>query len=487
MNLTFPVFSLILLTWVLSPWTNPGPGDDDRQIINHIDQYLQAGVPAGLSGNLLVAKQGQVLLSKGYGLADRERGLPYTKDTVFTTGSVTKQFTATAILKLVEQGKLDVSDPLEKFFTGLPPDKQGITIHQLLTHTSGFTGGIGKGDFDPISQEAFFQSAFASELLHEPGETYDYSNLGYSILGRIIELVSGQEYEQFLREQLFLPAGMQQTGYLLQDWDSDPVAKGYFQGVVPLGSLKGRYQKAGQVYWPLKANGGIDSTLEDMFRWYEALKLHKVLSPAMTKVLTTAYVPENEEGSSHYAYGWAIFTSLRNTKIVSHNGSNGVHFFDFIWFPEEDVLVLWATNSVTRHTQVAWPVARMLFDTNYQPPPIRRAASADILEFLTQRGPGQLHRQEAFLKQKFPAEMGRPTYLNWLGYMALNVLKKPDWAVAIYELNTRYHPGEGKLWHSLGGGYLAQNRREEAISAYRKAVDLGNQPSNQILEGLIKR
>ena len=155
-------------------------------------EYLQAGVGEGFSGAVLIARGGEILLNEGYGFADKEQGAPMTPDTVVDIGSVTKQFTAAAILVLSDQGKLDVEDSIGRFFPNLPEDKSGITIHHLLTHTAGLVDGVGDGDFDHIPTEEFFRRVFDSELLSAPGERHSYSNAGYSVLARIVELSSGQ-------------------------------------------------------------------------------------------------------------------------------------------------------------------------------------------------------------------------------------------------------------------------------------------------------
>jgi len=138
-------------------------------------------------------------------MANKEDVVPYTTTTVSSIGSVTKQFTATAILKLVELNKLELTDSLDKFFKNLPEDKREITVHHLLTHTAGFIDVIGDGDFDDIPRDKFFKTVFSTELLHKPGTKYAYSNVGYSILARIIEISSGQDYEKFLNLFLFKP------------------------------------------------------------------------------------------------------------------------------------------------------------------------------------------------------------------------------------------------------------------------------------------
>jgi len=203
----------------------------ENDLIVKIDNYLKAGIENGFSGALLVAKEGRILINNGYGIANKEKGILNTPNTVFDIGSNTKQFTGVAILKLVSLNKLQLIDSISEFFKNLPKDKKDITIHQLLTHSGGFVESIGR-DFDNISREEFFQKVFESDLLHKPGSTYSYSNIGYSILARIIELISSLDYESFIIEYLFKPADMLQTGYTKAEWNNDLFAIGYARNVL---------------------------------------------------------------------------------------------------------------------------------------------------------------------------------------------------------------------------------------------------------------
>jgi CubicO group peptidase (beta-lactamase class C family) len=164
-----------------------------------IKEHLKSEEAKGFSGTVLVAEKGLVEYSGGAGYADRESKRKQTAETVFSTGSITKQFTAAAIMKLEANGKLSVNDVLSKYFTDAPADKKDITIHQLLTHTAGFEEVLGD-DYDTVSATGFTALAMKSKLIHKPGETYLYSNVGYSLLGIIVEKVSGKGYEQFLPE-----------------------------------------------------------------------------------------------------------------------------------------------------------------------------------------------------------------------------------------------------------------------------------------------
>ena len=446
--------------------------EDQIALKNRIDNYLSAGVENGFSGAVLVAQKGNVIINKGYGMAIKEKNIPYTTTTVSTIGSVTKQFTATAILKLVEFNKLEVTDSINKFFSNLPDDKKDITIHQLLTHTAGLVDVIGDGDFDDIPTDRFFTTLFATKLLHKPGSKYAYSNSGYSILARIIEIVSGQDYERFLNEHLFKPARMSHTGYFIPQWNEDSVASGYYRNITHVGNMLKRFEKMGKVTWALKGNGGIHSTIEDMYKWYEALKNDIILPKELFKKLTTPYIPEYKGQSSYYAYGWAIYNSDRNTKIISHNGGNALFFHDFIWLPEEDVVIILFANAGSREAEVAWPIEKMIFDKDFQPEAIKKDLYNLVIDNLDNHDSHQIDQLAAKIKKQYKSYLKNPENLNILGYNILETKKNAELAVALFKLNTELFPNEGNLWDSLGEGYLANDQKEEAIKSYKKALEL---------------
>ncbi len=442
-----------------------------------IDTYLSEGVANGFSGSVLIAKEGEIVLHKGYGMADKENNIAYTVNTVSTIGSVTKQFTATAILKLEALNKLKVTDPISKFFKNIPNDKKNITIHQLLTHTAGLIDVIGNGDFDDIPMKRFFKTLFATKLLHKPGSKYAYSNAGYSILARIIEIVSDNNYEGFLTEHLFIPAGMTQTGYFIPLWDSAKIAKGYMRNLINVGTMISRYKKNGNVTWTLKGNGGIHSTTGDMYKWYKALKTNKILSKSLFKKLTTSYVLEYEGGSGYYAYGWAIYNSDRNTKIISHNGGNRVFFHDYIWIPEEDVVILLFTNAASREVEVAWPIEKMIFNSTYKAKPIKKNLFHLTFDFIKNNDIKQSNELISIIKNQYRSTIKRPDQLNNLGYRILNnelmkIKENIKWAIVIFKLNTEFFPKDGNSWDSLGEGYTNNGQKEEAIKSYRRALEL---------------
>ena len=486
MNKTITIIILSIQLLLLPTLINAQKTAKNNAIIQKIDNYLNAGTANGFSGSVLIAKKGEIILNKGYGLADKESNKPYTPTTISTIGSVTKQFTATAILKLVAMKKLKLTDPLSRFFTKLPKDKRKITIHQLLTHSAGMIDVIGDGDFDDIPMKRFFKTLFATKLLHAPGSKYTYSNAGYSILARIIELTSGQEYEHFLNKQLFKPAGMTQTGYFMPQWDQNLIATGYARNVIKVGTMIARYNASKKITWTLKGNGGIHSTTGDMFKWYQALKSNKILSAALFEKLTTPYILEYDNRKSRYAYGWAIYNSSRNTKIISHNGGNAIFFHDFLWLPKEDVVILLFTNASSREVEVAWPIEKMFFDTAYKAAPIKKNLFQLVFDFMKNNEVQAASKLTALIKENYSASIKNSGVLNDLGYRLIEMRKEVAWAISLFKLNTTLFPKNGNVWDSLGEAYAKNDQKKEAIKSYQKALEFAPRKDCDWCKGSVK-
>ncbi|OGD38516.1 MAG: hypothetical protein A2V45_16060 [Candidatus Aminicenantes bacterium RBG_19FT_COMBO_58_17] len=307
-----------------------------------IDRYLQKAEANGYAGSVLVARGEKIILAKGYGLADRENKVKQTAETVFSIGSITKQFTGAAILKLEMMDKLKVTDPISKYFGDVPADKKEITLHHLLTHTAGFEGALGD-DYDAIGREDFVKLALGSKLLFKPGERYEYSNVGFSLLGIIVELVSGKNYEDFLYEALFKPAGMEKTGYVRPGFVKSELAVGY-RGGERWGTALDRPWRPEGPGWHLRANGGILSTVGDMYRWYLALKNDTVLSVSAKKKYLAPHVKEYADGNSYYGYGWVTQKTERGANLIWHNGGNGIYNAFMGFEPENDLVIIASSN-----------------------------------------------------------------------------------------------------------------------------------------------
>lgn len=323
-----------------------------------VDRYLNKTVENGYSGSVIISLNGNILLNDGYGLADREKKIKFTSDTVFDIGSITKQFTAACILKLDSEGKLSVQNPISKFLDGVPADKKGLTIHHLLTHTAGLPGSLG-GDEEMIGREDYLKLAFSSPLIHPPG-TYDYSNVGFSLLAAIVEKASEQEYEHYLREKILKPAGMNQTGYVLPAWDKTRMAIGY-EGGQRWGTTFEQSQYDKGVTWHLKGNGGIHSTTKDMHLWYVALSGESILNAAAKKKYFAPHV--KVDGEEYYAYGWSVQQKQGKEKVISHNGGNGYFMATMAMIPEKRFDIIVSTNDAAKNTDViSTRIARILLE-----------------------------------------------------------------------------------------------------------------------------
>ena len=349
MRLLPRVFASAFIFWaVLGAPLSPAVRAQAREIVSgeigrRTDDFLRRLVPFGFSGAVLIAKDGEILLRKGYGLADREEKIAYTADMVSCIGSVTKQFTGAAILKLEMMGKLHTDDPISKYLPDVPPDKAGITIHHLMTHTAGFRGDMGGSDEEPISRDELVARVLAAPLVSKPGERFEYSNEGFSLGGAIIERVSGQKYEAFLREHLFLPADMSETGYVMATWPVSKLPVGYRADGGRWGRVYRNGWLADEPGWFLTANGGIHASLDDLYRWHLALERSKILSPDAVHKFQKGFAPAMG-GQEQYGYGWGVSTTRRGTRAITHNGGNGFIFTDFRRYVDEGVVIIAMSN-----------------------------------------------------------------------------------------------------------------------------------------------
>ena len=333
---------------------------------------------AGFSGGVLVARGSEVILARGYGQRDRAEDLPYDVPTLVSLGSITKQFTAAAILRLEQDGRLQTSDSLRRFFPQVPADKADITLHQLLTHTAGLRSDYAESDYTPASRDEYVARIFAAPLLSPPGEHHRYSNAGYSLLGAIIEIVSGESYERYLHDHLFVPAGMTETGYRIPAWPAGQAPHGYVQDR-DWGTMLDKPWAADGPYWQLRANGGIESTLWDMYRWHLALDSDRVLDATERKKLFTPWVPE-EGGMSYYAYGWAVMRTPRGTRLITHNGGNGVFVAELQRFVDESVYVFIASSVAEQKATrwLDWTDAALFGGRAPMPPAVERLPQASV-------------------------------------------------------------------------------------------------------------
>ncbi|HKY04825.1 MAG TPA: serine hydrolase domain-containing protein [Blastocatellia bacterium] len=305
-----------------------------------LDEYLTRASEFGFSGTVLVARGGEIALHKGYGLADQKAGVPATTRTVYDVASITKQFTSAAILRLEKEGRLKTGDPITKFFKDVPADKAAITLHHLMTHTSGLAAVL-EGE-KPVTRDEFIKGMLAGKLQSRPGERYSYSNAGYTLAAAVIEIVSGKSFEAFLTEQLFKPAGMTDTGFYEDEakWEPGLVAHGYNESVdkgAP-NSQRKDYRFRGSSY--------VITTTGDLYKWEVALKGDKILDKDAKQKWLAPHAPTGQPRVA-YGYGWAVSETPRKSRLVSHDGISFQGFNSiFHRYVDEDTVVIVASNTM---------------------------------------------------------------------------------------------------------------------------------------------
>lgn len=295
------------------------------------EQHLE--IPSGFAGTVLVARGGHVLLFKGFG---RAGGKPIKRDDRFWIASSGKQFVAAAIMLLVEQGRVHLDDPLSKWFRDAPGDKKAITVRQLLAHMSGL-------DQSYVSEEQTERRIAVRKILAEPlagpaGEKFRYSNSNIQLAAAIVEEASGQTYAQFVKDRLWRPAGLLNTGFA-----GSPGAR----LVRPIqGDLPVRLRKS---YW---GEQGIYSNATDMFRWYRSLIAGHVLKAASLDVM---FKPVVKIGEGQAALGWFLGRDQRGNdfRFVRGNEDFGANSLLYA-FPKSDFVIIVLTHAGDRNDETSW-------------------------------------------------------------------------------------------------------------------------------------
>jgi CubicO group peptidase (beta-lactamase class C family) len=298
-----PYFALVLLLTLAS-----------AVYADKVDDYVKREMERqhvpGVS--VLVIKDGKVIKSQGYGLANVELNVPATPDTVYKIGSVSKQFIATGVLLLVQDGKISLDDNIGKFLEGTPETWKPITIRHLLTHTSGIVREAPGFDALKIQKDAdVIKTAYSLPLRFAPGEKYEYCNVGYFSLAEIISKVSGKPWPEFLHERVFAPLGMNATRATNMTEMVPNRANGYVW-------RNGKLQNA-SIYFAVRPSGAFLSTVLDLAKWDAALESGKVLQQA---ILEQAWTPVKlNNGQMHpYGFGWDL-TPIAGHKRINHGGS----------------------------------------------------------------------------------------------------------------------------------------------------------------------
>ena len=354
-----------------------------------LENFLSEYVTDSFSGALLIVQNGKVIHEQAYGFANRESGILNALDTVFETGVLTRYFTATAILKLVEQNKLSLDDTLPQFFDNVPENKQSISVHHLLTHTSGLFGDEDLDAFKVVDTDSFLEDVFSrsnsvSPAVYLPtftfqaGERLIEFDEGYNLLAQIIEKRSGQSLEAFLHDQFFKPLGMENTGYQIPDWKPEQLANGYLNDGERWGNLPERLTSKNSIPPYMRGSMGLLSTVKDLYTWHQALYAGKIIREDLFELLHTRHIgmTVNDEADVDYGYGIELSETWTGTPRISNVNSSVVEAnlpaftTGYNYFPEDKSLIIFATNDaqVSREFEDTLLILiRTLLEPDYQP------------------------------------------------------------------------------------------------------------------------
>lgn len=307
------------------------------------DKVLSEQFKPGETGcAVLVARDGQVIYRKAFGMADLELNVPMRPEMVFRIGSITKQFTAIAILQLMEQGKLSLQDQITKYIPDYPMHGHSITIEHLLTHTSGIKSYTNVPEFESMvrtdmTPEEVIEKIKPLPMEFAPGTKWNYNNSGYFLLGYIIEKVSGLKYAEYLQENFFVPLGMTSTLY----GDDTRIVMNRASGYQPggNGTVNADYMSMTIPY----SAGSIMSTVDDLYKWNRALLGHKLVKKETLDKAWTGYRLADGE-DTHYGYGW-FMSEIQGSPTIEHGGGINGYLSASIYLPREDVFVALFSNN----------------------------------------------------------------------------------------------------------------------------------------------
>ncbi len=427
----------------------------------------------GFSGSILVARDGNVILKKGYGYANREWNAPNNPDTKFRIASVTKPFTAVLILQLVAANKLDLHKPITTYLKSYPKEQGSlITIHHLLNHTSGLIRDV-SSDKKQFHRPKQLVDLFSKEaLLFQPGERFEYSNCGYILLGHLIETICRKSYKDVLHEKIFQPLNMQNSGYYRHRLILENRSSGYSNNFMDY--RNSNYRDFSNAY----SAGAIYSTVEDLLLFDQALYTEILLPKKLMDIAFTKQVADTKYGG-HYGYGWEIIEkTVGNTEskieTISHSGSLPDYCSIFTRIPSTNTTIILLAN-----TGRAWlnaitkNIIGILYDESYDLP--KKSAAKTLFDAISINGID-------VGKDTFTGMRNDSNYyvaeneMNVLSYIFLQH-EKADISASVLELAIEHFPNAYNLYDSFGETLLVLGDKEQAIKNYKKSIELN--PDNK--------
>ena len=380
--------------------------NEELDVLIHT-QMQQWGIP-GL--NVMVRQHGKVLEQRSYGFANLEHGVPVKAETVFQIGSIGKQFAATAVMLLVEAGKIDLEAPISTYFPGVAESWSGVKVKHLLTHTAGVPSDFAGVDLRAdLSEDELLEKILAGTLEFTPGDQFSYSNDGYKLVGILISKVSGVFYGDFLREQVFQPLGMR-TAQIIDD---AAIIANRAAGYVHYGP-EFKNQDWVSATFNSTADGAIYMTLEDFAHWDDALREGKILSTSSLERMWTPTVL-NDGSTSNYGFGWGLYET-QGVRCVGHGGAwQGftAHFFKSLG---DDLSITMLTNMAEINIERIALGILGLFNPIFTPKPEPEAIT-DLEPEVTAFAQAFLQRwsAESLEASEFTNELWDPTSIGEVG------------------------------------------------------------------------
>lgn len=466
--------------------TLPAKADRATDIDRLAKRYHDLGQ---LDGSVLVADHGKVVYHRTFGLANREWQVPHTTDTAFRVASLTKQFTATLIMQLAEQGKLRLDDPIGKYVPELRPEiGNRVTLHHLLNHTSGIVDyanypGFWANRLGEKVPKADFLAIMNRPLEFEPGSQGHYSSSSYTLLGWVIEKQTGKTYSEALDSMILRPAGMQRTAYDAPDRIIPRKASGYVR-------VLGEYRPADPLWIPnIGAGGGVASTTGDFFKLDRALAGDTLLKPESKRQMFTAYIKDDVWGDLGYGYGWLVGTRIiaGKPRLVQEHGGNGNGFRTLVTrYPEDGKLVVIFLNEGNGNKgPEIYRMRRDFTDALYGlAVALPKPTLNDLLvsEIRRDGANAALARFDALVAQSGEPENGDG--LNRLAYQFAEAGQATT-GISILKLATELFPQDGNLHDSMGELYLGLGDKANAMAAYQRAVALD--PTNTNAAAILQK
>ena len=438
--------------------------DKAQKIDELANKYYSLGQ---LNGAVLVAEDGKIIYNKGFGMSDFENKIPNNENTKFRLASVTKQFTATLIMQLVEKGKIKLEGKLTDYLPYYRKDVgDKITISQILSHTAGIANYTNDSKFmmeqtgTKVTPKEFVLKYCSEDLIFEPGTKWEYSNSGFFILGMVIEEVTGKTYEENLEANILKPLGMTNTGYEHSDKTYENKAKGYV-------STFGEFQPARflEMTIPYSA-GSMYSTTGDMFIWDQALYTEKILTKASLDKMFTPVL-------NNYGYGWQIIEAPlgdMKKKVITHSG--GIFGFNSLEtrLVEDNKYIMVFNNFESGSINpITFGIVNILY--GMEPANPVKSAAMEFSRLIKEKGIDPAIEEFSKIKENKTEYKVSEREMNQLGYILLQDGKTQE-AVKVFKLNVDIYPESANVYDSYAEALAAAGDKENAIINYKKSIEL---------------